>query len=270
MTSVSGGLCSAMPSTSGASALPEAVVPPPEPALLLARAIPASLVDGPGSRLTLFLQGCNLDCVNCHNPSLIGMSNAASWRTIDELTERLRHEAPFLRGVTVSGGEATLQLEGVIALFTAIKTDPELARLTTLVDSNGTLDTAGWQHLAPVMDGAMIDVKAVDPQIHRRITGSGNAAVLRSVRTLYDLDRLHEVRLLVIEGLTDTPDELARYAGFLAGIDPTIPLRTMGFRHHGVRAKGRVWPETSPETVERVARTLRDLGLTDVRTPSVS
>jgi len=270
MTSASGGPCSVMPGAFGASALPENVVPPPEPALLLARAMPASLVDGPGSRLTLFLQGCNLDCLNCHNPSLIGLSNSASWRTVDELIERVRQEAPFLRGVTVSGGEATLQLEGVIALFTAIKTDPELARLTTLVDSNGTLDTAGWQRLAPVMDGAMIDVKAVDPELHRRLTGSGNAAVLRSVRTLYDLDRLHEVRLLVIEGLTDTPDELTRYAGFLAEIDAAIPLRLMGYRHHGVRAKGRVWPETAPQTLDRVAATLRELGLTDVRIPSLA
>lgn len=237
--------------------------------LLLGGSEAVSLVDGPGARTTLFLQGCNLDCVNCHNAALINTARTAEWRSVADLVTELRTRAAFLSGVTVSGGEATLQLGGVHALFSAIKADPALAHLTTLVDSNGTLERAGWERLAPVMDGAMIDVKAVGEETHQRITGAGNAAVLRSVRVLHGLRRLVEVRLLVIEGLTDTAAELDAYAAFLADVDAGIPLRLMAYRHHGVRAKGLAWPETRPETIDRVAAHLTARGLTAVRVPSV-
>lgn len=238
--------------------------------LSVASTLPVSFVDGPGNRCTIFLQGCNFDCFNCHNPSLIGESNQASWIGVDALVERIRGYAPFLTGVTVSGGEATLQLDGLVALFAAIKADPELAHLTTYVDSNGTLDRAGWLRLAPVLDGAMIDVKAIDDTTHRIITGKGNAEVLASVRTLWELELLTEIRLLVIEGLTDSEAELTAYAAFVRTVDATLPVRLMAYRHHGVREKGRRWPETSQVAVEEVAELLRTHGLTDVRTPSVT
>lgn len=241
-----------------------------EVGLSVASILPVSFVDGPGNRCTIFLQGCNLDCFNCHNPSLIGESNQASWIGVDALVERIRGYAPFITGVTVSGGEATLQLDGLVAFFAAIKADPELAHLTTYVDSNGTLDPAGWLRLAPVLDGAMIDVKAIDAATHRIITGKGNAEVLASVRTLRELELLTEIRLLVIEGLTDSEAELIAYAAFVRTVDAALPVRLMAYRHHGVREKGRRWPETSQAAVEEVAELLRAHGLTDVRTPSVT
>lgn len=237
--------------------------------LLVASTLPVSFVDGPGNRFTIFLQGCNFDCFNCHNPSLIGASNQACWTTVETLVEQIRTYAAFLSGVTVSGGEATLQLDGLVALFRAIKTDPDLAHLTTFVDSNGTLDEAGWRRLGPVLDGAMIDVKAIDDATHRIITGKGNAEVVASARTLHALGRLTEVRLLIIEGLTDSPAELTAYAAFVRSLDPALPVRLMAYRHHGVREKGRRWPETSAVTVEEVAEALRGHGLTDVRLTSI-
>jgi len=238
------------------------------PRLLVASVEPVSFVDGPGARLTVFLQGCNLDCVNCHNPSLIDAQGQAAWWEIDELLDLLRPRAGFLRGVTLSGGEATGQLDGVVALFTAIGEDPALAHLTRLVDTNGTLHPAGWQRLVPVMEGAMIDLKAIDDDTHRRLTGSGNAEVLRSIRLVHALGRLHELRLLVIEGITDQPDELTRYARFVAELDPAIPLRVLAFRHHGTRTKARHWPETSEASVARVVDALRAHGLREVRAPA--
>jgi pyruvate formate lyase activating enzyme len=237
--------------------------------LLVADTMPVSFVDGPGNRFTIFLQGCNFDCFNCHNASLIGASELATWQRVDDLVADIRRAAPFLSGVTVTGGEATLQLDGLIELFTAIRADPSLRHLTTFVDSNGTLSEDGWARLAPVMDGAMIDIKAIDEDTHRRITGHGNAEVLASVRTLHALGRLHEVRLLVIEGLTDSDTELQAYAAFLRSVDPALPLRLLAYRHDGVRAKGRRWPETSRFVVEQVAERLRSHGLLDVRAPAL-
>jgi pyruvate formate lyase activating enzyme len=236
---------------------------------LVAGTLHSSLVDGPGNRFVAFLQGCEFNCFNCHNPYTIPRgtpraNQAARPHTVGDVLAELEPLQAFLSGITVSGGEPTLQLDFLVALFTAIKEQPGLRRLTTFVDSNGILGREGWERLAGCMDAAMIDVKAVDPEVHRRITTRGNAPVLASVRQLHRLGKLHEVRLLVIEGLTDTDRELDRYAAFVRSVDPNLRLKLMAFRHHGVRAQGRAWPETSIATMHRVEHRLVGGGLTGV------
>ena len=98
----------------------------------------------------------------------------------------------------MSGGEATTQLPFLIALFRAIKADPELQQLTCLVDSNGLLGETGWEKLLPVLDGAMLDLKAWGNAHHRFLTGRDNPQIKQSIRWLADRRRLTELRLLVI------------------------------------------------------------------------
>ena len=102
---------------------------------------------------------------------------------VDELLERIRPAAPFIRGITASGGEATQQPAFLHALFAAVKADPGLAHLTCFVDSNGATDPQVWDDLAPVIDGAMIDLKCLDPAIHLEMTGQPNAPGARQHRT---------------------------------------------------------------------------------------
>ena len=137
----------------------------------VADTISFSSVDGPGNRFVIFLQGCNFDCIACHNPQTIPGHQPMEGHdpqhvSDDDLLESIRRAAPFIRGVTASGGEATQQPEFLRALFTAIKTDVDLAHLTCFVDSNGATPLSVWDDLAPVMDGAMIYLKCLDPDIH--------------------------------------------------------------------------------------------------------
>ncbi|MEX2323086.1 MAG: radical SAM protein [Acidimicrobiia bacterium] len=224
---------------------------------LVASSLRSSGVDGPGNRYVLFLQGCNFDCVGCHNPTTIPRYESVpdppfgEWRAVDDVLVEVRSLRPFLSGVTVSGGEATLQLDFLVDLFGAIKADPGLRGLTTLVDTNGTLDESGWERLAPVLDGAMVDLKAWSPDLHRALTGSAPWAVHRSIRWLAARGLLAEVRLLLIEGVNDSEDELAGWASFVAGAAPGVPGRVLAFRHRGTRHAAREWPETSEAAVAR-------------------
>lgn len=236
---------------------------------LVADTITFSSVDGPGNRFVVFLQGCNFDCLACHNPQTIpgnGVVDGHAPRrvSVDELLEHMRAAAPFLGGVTVSGGEPTQQAAFLRELFTAIKADPALARLGCFIDSNGACELEVWESLAPVTDGVMIDLKCLDPEIHRALTGHSNDRVLASIRHLHALGLLYEVRMLILAGLNDDHDLIHRTAEWLAAIDPHMRVKLVGFRDHGARPHDPPLVEPGPATMESIAEKFRDIAQFDV------
>jgi pyruvate-formate lyase-activating enzyme len=230
---------------------------------LVADVVPSSVVDGPGNRYVVFLQGCGFNCLACHNPHTISRHpvGEARWAEVDELVADLAEVAPFLSGVTVSGGEATGQWEFVRDLFVAVRAAPATAGLTTLVDSNGDAPVRVWDALAPVTDGVMVDLKAMDPDVHRWLTSRDNSSVLRSVEHLAAIGKLDEVRVLVIPTVNDGADALARTAAFLAGVDPDVRVTLLAFRHDGARPAGHRLPEATTADLERAATLLVEHGL---------
>lgn len=233
----------------------------------LADVVPFSWVDGPGNRYVVFVQGCSFDCIACHNPDTIDPRRPGKRETtVAGLLEEIRTVEPYLAGITVSGGEATMQARFVHDLFAEVRADPRLRRLTTFVDSNGYAARRVWDRLIPVMDGAMIDLKALDPDVHRRLTARGNELVLDSIRYLHEHRRLHEVRLLLVPGFNDTPDQLARTGDWLAALDPALRVVVMGFRRHGVRVKYLQIPEAGPELLATAREVLELSGLREIVT----
>lgn len=229
---------------------------------LVADTIEFSAVDGPGNRFVVFLQGCNLDCVACHNPHTIPLrSDAATRMTVDDLLARIRPAAPFLSGVTVSGGEATLQARFLRELFEALGSDPTTRRLTRFVDTNGDAPRATWDLLHPAMDAAMVDLKALDDATHRRLTGHSNARILSSIRLLSERGQLYEVRLLLAAGTNDSDAELAATASWLSAVDPRMRVKVIGYRAHGVRETAASLVEPTAEQRSRYADVLSASGL---------
>ena len=208
---------------------------------------------------------CLEACPRSANPKTRQMSVA-------EVLALLRRYGPLLTGVTVSGGEATTQLPFVIALFTAIKAAPDLARLTCLLDSNGSLGETGWQRLLPVLDGAMIDLKGWREPVHLALTGRGRERVLASLRWLAAHDRLAEVRLLLVPGRSDFLDATGALeealTTFLLSLGP-VPIRLNGFRHHGVRGEALSWPEAGSADLTVLANALKAKGFGSVMLPAI-
>jgi pyruvate-formate lyase-activating enzyme len=180
---------------------------------------------------------------------------------LDALHADIATKATFLSGVTVSGGEATLQWQPVHELFLRLASDPVTAHLTRLVDSNGDADPAVWETLATSMHGAMIDLKAFDPDVHLALTGRPNTRVLASIVQLGRLDRLAEVRLLIIPGANDTAEQLAATARWLGRLDPIPHVAVHGFRREGTRNAARAFDEATAVDVTAAAVTLIDHGL---------
>lgn len=292
---------------------------------LVSKIIRFSAVDGPGNRLVIFLQGCNFDCINCHNPHTIGLCNAcglcvkacpaealrvtagnppvpeaespqggvpqggihydpsrcvqcdrcielcplqsnprAQWMGAEDVAARLREVLPFISGLTVSGGEATRQAAFVRELFTAIKSDPRLSHLTTFIDSNGSASLATWEALLAVTDGVMVDLKALDPEVHRQLTGVTNETVLETIRFLARHGKLFEVRLLLIPGYNADPDQISAMAETLSVICPDVRLRLIPFRKHGIRPAANELVEPRREQLEAARRILAEKGFREV------
>ena len=233
----------------------------------LADVVPFSWVDGPGNRFVVFAQGCPFDCLACHNPETIPPLGPDTRHTnVTALLTEIHLAEPYLAGVTVSGGEATAQWRFVRELFTAIRSDPRLRRLTTYVDTNGHALPRVWDALLPVTDGFMVDLKALDPEVHGRLTGRGNELVLDSIRYLHAHGRLAEVRLLLVPGFNTDDEQLARTAAWIAGLDPTLRVVAIGFRRHGVRHQYADIPEADPDLLAHARDLLEAGGLGNVVT----
>ncbi len=296
--------------SSSPARIAERVTRPPahaaEPVGHINKTVPFSVVDGPGSRYVLFLQGCNFNCIACHNPYTINACDdcgvcvelcpedvlaitsdlsvtlersgctecdicidvcprdatpLAYWMTVEQVLDEVRSALPFIRGITVSGGEATLQIDFLMELFHAVRTDHELAGLSILVDSNGAAPAATWDRLAPVIDGVMLDVKALDPTVHELLTARPNDQVLASADHLMDLDRLAEVRYLVMPGYNDDEATVDAFIAWTARHAAGVPVRIMAYRHHGVRTEGLHVPPADPDVVARIADRCAEAGI---------
>jgi pyruvate formate lyase activating enzyme len=266
-----------------------------------------SCVDGPGNRLVIFMQGCNFNCLACHNPHTIGRcdhcgdcievcaNNALSMNlldkvvwdptvciqcdecinacprssspktrlyTVDELLAVILENRCFLSGITVSGGEATMQLPFLIELFKAIKEHDDLLGLSCFVDSNGYLSESGWARLLPYLDGAMIDLKAWRNETHQWFTGRSNERVLQSIRYLAAQQRLHEIRLIHIPKIQDLDEQTDDLAAFFLDLPGTINVRLNAFSTHGVTGEAKQWEPCTEEQIDAFAAALHSRGIT--------
>ncbi|RYH10916.1 YjjW family glycine radical enzyme activase [Tropicimonas sp. IMCC6043] len=208
-------------------------------------------------------------CDDCLAACPISANPMVREMTVGDVLYILRDRRAFLDGITLSGGEATVQAKFVAALFRAIKEDPSLSGLSCMIDSNGYLAGTGWARLLPWTDGVMLDIKAMDPDTHRRLTGKDNARVLESARLLYRAGRLAELRFLVVPGITDAEREVAALAEFVRALDTRLRLRLNAFRTHGVTGPAASWPTSDRATIERVADRLSQAGLCNIATAVV-
>ncbi len=194
-------------------------------------------VDGPGVRYVIFLQGCPMRCRYCHNPDTWDVHGGMEY-TVEEILEAYNKNRPFYKtgGITVTGGEPLLQLDFLIALFTAAKQQG----IHTCVDTSGAVfapeDTAQQEkmhRLTEVTDLVLLDIKHTEPQAHKRLTGMGNAQILAFAKYLEQRRVPIWVRRVVVPDLTDDPAELEQLGQFIGRLRnlqalDVIPYHTMG------------------------------------------
>ena len=122
----------------------------------LHRIIPFSNVEGLGNRTSIFLQGCKLNCLYCHNPETIPRyAEGAHQVSLQYLYEQVMDAVPFIRGVTVSGGEPTIHHKKLVPLFQKLRKEG----LTCYLDSSGFFEFEAIRPLIDVTDKFLFDLK---------------------------------------------------------------------------------------------------------------
>ena len=163
-------------------------------------------VDGPGLRYVIFLQGCPLRCVYCHNPETWDPAGGREYAP-EELVEKvLRCRAYFGEqgGVTVSGGEPLLQAPFVTELFRQLKE----AGIHTALDTSGAGDLKQAAQVLDWTDLVLLDLKFPDEAGYRRYC-RGSWAQTQAFAALAGEKRVPLwVRHVVVPGLNDSLEDL--------------------------------------------------------------
>lgn len=165
------------------------------------------LVDGPGIRTVVFLQGCRLRCQYCHNPDTWTLTSSKAQRiSPQELVRRLIRFKPYYGeqgGVTFSGGEPLLQKDFLL----------EVLPLCRQAGIHVCLDTAGfgegsYEEILSLTDLVLFDVKHYTDEGYRRVTGQEREESLKFLETAQRLGTPLWIRHVVVPGLTDTEAHL--------------------------------------------------------------
>lgn len=220
-----------------------------------------SLNDGPGIRSTAFLKGCSLRCAWCHNPE--------SWKTepqtlyyekkcvhcgacarggaeaclygarvmvgrlcsAEELVTLLLRDMRFFArggGVTFSGGETLLQAD-----FTAVcLRELKKAGVHTCVDTALHVPAEAVQAVIPYTDLFLADLKSINPDVHRQITGAGNHMILDNLRLISRTGIPMWIRMPLAAGINDSPEDLRKTADFLSGLAGVVRVDLLPVLDH--------------------------------------
>ena len=194
-------------------------------------------VDGPGIRFLIFLRGCSMRCRYCHNPDTWD-PETDDLRTADELlTQAMRYRSYWGRegGITVSGGEALLQIDFLTELFRKAKAKG----IHTCLDTSGQPFTrrepffSKFAELMKYTDLLLFDLKQIDDAKHRELTGRTNRNILDCARYLSDIGKPIWVRHVLVPGVTDNDDDLHALRAFIDTLQnvkrvEVLPYHAMG------------------------------------------
>lgn len=227
-----------------------------------------SAVDGPGIRLVAWLTGCQFKCVFCHNPDTWKLTNGmpVNLARAVEVVNQYRNSLRMMKGgLTISGGEPLLQYHFVMNLFSAVQ---KLGIHTTL-ETNGFFGERLSDDDLRRADLVMLGLKAVTPELHQRITGMDCKPPQEFARRLAAQKRPIWIRFVIVPGITDDLDEVARMADFAASLGnvervDVLPFHQMGrfkWDRLGMKYTLRDTEPPSQATVEEVLARFRAAGL---------
>jgi len=194
-------------------------------------------LDGPGIRFVIFLKGCPLRCLYCHNPDTWLMEGAIEMESEELLSKALRYKEYWGRegGVTISGGEPLLQIDFLIDFFHKCKEKG----VNTCIDTSGApyLEEEDWHNkfvlLMQCTDLLLVDLKHIISEEHIRLTGKDNTNILRMIRFLDEIHKPVWIRHVLVPGITDKDEYLRKTRDFLSSLTNVKKIEILPFHKMG-------------------------------------
>jgi len=233
-------------------------------------------VDGPGTRYVVFLQGCPMRCLYCHNPDTWPIHGGKEM-TVDDIMKEFNKGKEFYKtgGITCTGGEPLVQIDFVTELFERAHAEG----IHTCLDSSGIMfnpnnpeNVEKHKRLAKVTSLVMLDIKHIDPVEHKKLTKQPNEGILAFAKFLEQENVPLWIRHVVVPGYTYNDKylhETGRFIGTLRNLKAldVLPYHNMAIPKY--ESLGIEYPlkDTPPLTTEEAkhARTVILEGLHEVR-----
>lgn len=204
-------------------------------------------------------------CVNCdecfhHCPH--GSSPKTTKMSATEVFNEVKQNMPYIRGITISGGECTLSRDFIYEVLCLAKEEG----LSTMLDSNGSYDFSKDHELLSVVDGIMLDVKTFDAMEHQTITENKNDIVLLNMEYLANHNKLFEVRTVAVPDLFQVTKTVEQTSALLKrlGKGETVRYKLIKYRPIGVREAFRHYQTPSDEYMQMLADIAAKNGTKDV------
>lgn len=200
------------------------------------------LVDGPGVRTVVFLQGCPLRCLYCHNPEMqetFGKSDSYQAKDIVKIVKRYLPYYKKEGGVTFSGGEPLLQKEFLLETLKECKKEG----INTCLDTSGI--GSGYEEILDYVDLVILDVKACDKKLYNYITGGDFSLFLKFLETCQRKGKKMWLRQVIVPGINDNEESvktLKKFASTLKNIQriELLPYHSMAKEKY--KQLGRTYP----------------------------
>ena len=230
-------------------------------------------VDGPGIRFVIFLQGCPMRCKYCHNPDTWKMGTG-NRRSPQSLLEEFNRRRIFYKngGITVTGGEALMQIGFLLELFTLAKAQ----HIHTCLDTSGITYRPGesghnrkLDQLMEVTDLVLLDIKHIDADAHKDLTTHDNTGILAFARYLDEKKIPVWIRHVLVPGITDEVGDLTRLGEFIGTLSNVKALDILPYHVMGIpkyRELGIPYPlEGIPAATQEQADRAREIILKAIR-----
>jgi pyruvate formate lyase activating enzyme len=219
--------------------------------------------DGPGLRLVVFLQGCNFKCLYCANPDTITPKGGTP-TDIEEIVRMAVNQKSFFGkkgGVTVSGGEPTLQAKSLIPLFKRLKEE----NINICIDSNGSIFNNDVIELLKYVDLVLLDVKHINADWHHKITSHKNDNTLKMAKYLEDNGIKMWIRYVLVPGYSDQEEymkSLGEHFKDFKNVErlEILPYHTLGkhkYEHLNMKYQLEGVPDNTPEQL-KLAKSILD------------
>ena len=195
-------------------------------------------VDGPGIRFVIFLKGCAMRCQYCHNPDTWSRAGGQLRSVDDVLAQAQRYRSYWGEngGITVSGGEALLQIKPLTELFRKAKT----LEINTCLDtsaqpfSRDSSSFAAFEELMKYTDLILLDIKHIDNDVHKQLTGWGNENILDCARYLSDIGKPVWIRHVLVPGINDDDASLHKLRAFIDTLSNVERVDVLPYHSLGV------------------------------------